>query len=36
MELRQLQYFLAIAECENMTQAAKMIHISQPSLSANL
>lgn len=36
MELRQLQYFLAIAKYENMTQAAKMIHISQPSLSTNL
>ncbi len=36
MELRQLHYFLAIAECENMTQAAKMIHVSQPTLSTTL
>ena len=36
MELRQLEYFLAIVQCENMTQASKMIHISQPSLSAYL
>ena len=36
MELRQLHYFLAIAECENMTQAANMIHVSQPTLSTTL
>lgn len=36
MELRQLQYFLAIAENENMTQAAKAIHVSQPTLSTTL
>lgn len=36
MELRQLEYFLAIAKCENMTQASKLIHVSQPTLSTTL
>lgn len=36
MELRQLEYFLAIAKSENMTQAAKLIHVSQPTLSTTL
>ena len=36
MELRQLTYFLAIANCENMTHASKMLHVSQPTLSTAL
>ena len=36
MELRQLEYFLAIAKSENMTQAANLIHVSQPTLSTTL
>lgn len=36
MESRQLQYFLAIAECENMSEAANNLHISQPALSSAL
>lgn len=36
MELRQLRYFLAIAESENITEASKILHVSQPSLSASL
>lgn len=36
MELRTLQYFLAIAQEENMTRAAAQLHVSQPSLSRQL
>lgn len=36
MELRQLKYFLAIAECGSMSAAAALLHISQPSLSVAL
>lgn len=33
MEIRHLQYFKAIAESENMSQAARQLHITQPYLS---
>lgn len=33
MELRQLEYFLATARLNNMTEAARQMHVSQPSLS---
>lgn len=36
MTLKQLEYFLAIAETGNMTQAAKNLNISQPPLSLQL
>lgn len=36
MELRQLEYFLAIAKTGNMTAASKELHVSQPSLSVAL
>jgi LysR family transcriptional regulator, transcription activator of glutamate synthase operon len=36
MELRQLKYFLAIAECGSMSSAAESLHVSQPSLSVSL
>ena len=36
MEIRVLEYFLAIAEEENISKAAKRLHISQPSLSKQM
>ncbi|HAH63530.1 MAG TPA: transcriptional regulator [Treponema sp.] len=36
MELRVLKYFLVIAEEENITRAASMVHITQPSLSRQI
>ncbi|MDD8049338.1 MAG: LysR family transcriptional regulator [Thomasclavelia sp.] len=36
MELRTLEYFLIVAREGNITRAAKMIHISQPTLSRQL
>ena len=36
MDSRQLHYFLAIAACENMSEAAEQLHISQPALSTSL
>lgn len=33
MELTQLRYFKITADCENMTEAAEKLHISQPALS---
>ena len=36
MELRQLEYFLAIAECGNMAEASKKLHVSSPALSTAL
>lgn len=36
MELRTLYYFLTVAQEENITRAAKIIHIGQPALSRQL
>ena len=36
MELRVLQYFLAIAREENISRAAESLHLSQPTLSRQL
>jgi DNA-binding transcriptional LysR family regulator len=33
MDLRQLEYVVAIADCGSFTQAARSLHVSQPSLS---
>ncbi|TGY66878.1 LysR family transcriptional regulator [Dubosiella muris] len=36
MDIRVMRYFLAIAQEENLTKAANLIHISQPSLSKQM
>ena len=36
MELRVLRYFLVVAKEENITKAAKLLHITQPTLSRQL
>jgi DNA-binding transcriptional LysR family regulator len=36
MEIKTLRYFLAIAREENMTRAAEILHVSQPTLSKQL
>lgn len=36
MELRTLRYFLAAAEEENITRAAELLHVTQPTLSRQL
>ena len=36
MELRQIQYFMAVAAHQNFSRAAEQVHVSQPSLSVQI
>lgn len=36
MEIRSLKYFLAVAREENMTRAAELLHVTQPTLSRTM
>lgn len=36
MEIRNLRYFLAVAREENMSRAAELLHVTQPTLSKSL
>ena len=36
MDIRSLRYFLAVAREENMTRAADLLHVTQPTLSKTL
>lgn len=36
MELRQLEYFVAVTEEANFTRAARRVHVAQPAVSAQI
>ena len=36
MELRQLEYFVAVVEEANFTRAAERVHVAQPAVSAQI
>ncbi len=36
MDIRKLKYFLAVAQEENISRAAEVLHTSQPNLSRQL
>lgn len=36
MELRVLRYFLTVAQEENITKAAALLHVTQPTLSRQM
>ena len=36
MEIRVLQYFLMVAREENITRAAQLLHLTQPTLSRQM
>ncbi|MBQ6451790.1 MAG: LysR family transcriptional regulator [Solobacterium sp.] len=36
IKLNELQFFMKVAELQNMTRAAEVLHVSQPSLSRSI
>ena len=36
MELKQLQSFVAVVDCQSFTKAAEMLYISQPTISTHI
>lgn len=36
MDLKQIRYFVSIADCGNVSRAAEILHVAQPALSAQL
>ena len=36
MDIRLLEYFLAVAKCGNITRAAERLHVTQPTISRQL
>ena len=36
MNITQLRYFVSVAQLENMTKAARLLHLTQSSLSKNI